>query len=127
MRHPTSCRTQLPLSDDSPISLLFEVLGEGKSTVVTFTVIDLVTSIVVPASDPKASEVFFLVNNLQSGGQPVYVDELIERLPQGSPLMLLWGENDPWIVPERVRLRNVRPRGEFSNDGGQPASGNQPG
>ena len=59
------------------------------------------TSIEVPASDPKASEVFFLVNNMQA--EPVYVDELLRNLAPGAPLLLLWGEADPWIVPSRVR------------------------
>ena len=71
------------------------------------------TSIVVPASDPKASEVFFLVNNMQA--EPVYVDELLRNLVPGAPLLLLWGEADPWIVPSRVR------------SGGNPAQTQQEG
>ncbi|MEW5306452.1 MAG: hypothetical protein WDW36_008915 [Sanguina aurantia] len=59
---------------------------------------DLVASIVNPALDPQASEVFFLVNN--STKPPVTVNTLLSKLR--VPLLLLWGDLDPWIVPERA-------------------------
>ncbi|GLI59726.1 hypothetical protein VaNZ11_001672 [Volvox africanus] len=60
---------------------------------------DLVTSIEAPAQDPAASEVFFLVSH-STKGPPRYVDELLERLK--VPLLLLWGDKDPWITPARA-------------------------
>ena len=60
----------------------------------------------IPATDPKASEVFFLINNMQA--DPIYVDDLVARLPLSFPMLLLWGEDDPWIVPERVSNEQLR-------------------
>jgi hypothetical protein len=34
-------------------------------------------------------------------GEPVYVDDLLEAI-NGMPLLLLWGDSDPWMVPDRV-------------------------
>ncbi|KAG1657437.1 hypothetical protein FOA52_011717 [Chlamydomonas sp. UWO 241] len=60
---------------------------------------DLVTSIQVPATDPAAADVFFRVNNQQ--GKPKYVDDMLEGFTM--PLLLLYGELDPWVVPQRGR------------------------
>lgn len=62
-------------------------------------------SIVMPAQDPQASEVFYLVNNMT--GPPVTVNALLEQISGRAakmPLLLLWGDLDPWIVPARVRM-----------------------
>jgi hypothetical protein len=62
---------------------------------------DLVDSIVVPASDPSAAEVFYRIN---SSKQPsASVNQLLKQM-RGSklPLLLLWGDLDPWITPKRV-------------------------
>ncbi|GLC33646.1 hypothetical protein PLESTB_000099400 [Pleodorina starrii] len=60
---------------------------------------DLVTSIEAPARDPAASEVFFLVSH-STRGPPRYVDGLLQQLR--VPLLLLWGDKDPWITPARA-------------------------
>ena len=62
---------------------------------------DLVTSIEVPALDPAAADVFFRVNNRTGNIRPVYIDDLLSRLDK-LPLLLLWGDSDPWVVPARV-------------------------
>jgi pimeloyl-ACP methyl ester carboxylesterase len=64
---------------------------------------DLVDSIVVPASDPSAAEVFYRINS--SEATSVSVNALLKQL-RGSrlPLLLLWGDLDPWITPKRVRM-----------------------
>ncbi|PNG99731.1 hypothetical protein TSOC_014486 [Tetrabaena socialis] len=59
---------------------------------------DLVASIENPANDPAAPEVFYLVSN--TVGPTVYVDSLLAQLR--VPLLLLWGDRDPWITPARV-------------------------
>ncbi|KAG2494148.1 hypothetical protein HYH03_007784 [Edaphochlamys debaryana] len=68
---------------------------------------DLVTSIQAPAQDPAASDVFFLVSH-STRGPPRYVDSLLGRLK--VPLLLLWGDKDPWITPARAqRIINLYP------------------
>lgn len=58
-------------------------------------------SIVVPASDPSAAEVFYRINS--SKAPSVSVNQLLKQM-RGSrlPLLLLWGDLDPWITPKRV-------------------------
>jgi pimeloyl-ACP methyl ester carboxylesterase len=59
----------------------------------------LVDSILIPAQDPKASEVFYRVITAQ--GTPVNV--LLEKMQSvNMPLFLLWGSRDPWCVPARA-------------------------
>jgi pimeloyl-ACP methyl ester carboxylesterase len=62
---------------------------------------DLVDSIVVPATDPAAAEVFYRIN---SSKQPsLTVNELLKQMRSSQlPLLLLWGDLDPWITPARV-------------------------
>mmetsp|Transcript_26140 Transcript_26140/g.36859 ORF Transcript_26140/g.36859 Transcript_26140/m.36859 type:complete len:350 (-) Transcript_26140:244-1293(-) len=56
---------------------------------------ELVESIQVPAQDPNAAEVFYRVIVKNGSGPGVYVDDLLERVE--CPLLLCWGEEDPWI------------------------------
>jgi len=62
---------------------------------------ELVSSILVPSLHPNASEVY---NRLmtrspeQSFSDDDFADVLCDRLQR--PLLLLWGNNDPWIKPE---------------------------
>lgn len=59
----------------------------------------LVQSILEPADDPKASEVFYRV--ITSRGKPINV--LLDGLEKNDmPLFLLWGREDPWCVPENA-------------------------
>ena len=53
----------------------------------------LVDSIVQPAQDPNAAEVFYRI--ITGKGTPV--NQLLARLDK--PLLLLWGAQDPWCGP----------------------------
>ena len=56
----------------------------------------LVASIQQPAQHPDAAEVFYRIVSRNGSGPPTYVDGLVDALE--VPLLLLWGEQDPWIV-----------------------------
>lgn len=58
---------------------------------------ELVESIQFPSQDPNAAEVFYRVITKNGSGPGVFVDDLLERLE--CPLLLCWGEEDPWIRP----------------------------
>merc|ERR1712194_818862 len=67
----------------------------------------LVESIRYPSDDPNAPEVFYRVitknsptaaDDAASGNAQKYIDDIVERLKEASlPLLLCWGESDPWI------------------------------
>lgn len=59
---------------------------------------ELVESIRFPSLDPNAAEVFYRVISKNGSGPGVYIDDLLENLE--CPLLLCWGENDPWIRPQ---------------------------
>eukprot|EP01041_Mallomonas_annulata_P000802 gene802-1561_t len=59
---------------------------------------ELVKSIEFASRDPNAAEVFFRVISKNGNGPPLYVDDLLATLK--VPLLLLWGEKDPWIRPQ---------------------------
>ena len=56
---------------------------------------ELVDSIQYPAQDPNAAEVFYRVIKRNGNGPMTFVDDLLDHLKM--PLLLLWGEKDPWI------------------------------
>lgn len=56
---------------------------------------ELVRSIQVPSFDPNAAEVFYRVITKNGAGPSVTVDDCLEKLD--CPLLLCWGEEDPWI------------------------------
>ena len=67
---------------------------------------ELVESIQFPAQDPNAAEVFYRVVSKNGNGPSIYVDDLLNDLIDFNkkkgrvlPLLLLWGESDPWIRP----------------------------
>ena len=60
---------------------------------------ELVESIRVPSLDPNAAEVFYRVITKNGSGPSVYVDDLLAKLDD-KPLLLAWGESDPWIRPQ---------------------------
>jgi len=62
---------------------------------------ELVDSIQFPSQDPNAAEVFFrVITKNGSGPVQVYVDDLLASLQNyNTPLLLCWGEQDPWIRP----------------------------
>ena len=59
---------------------------------------ELVESIRYPAQDPNAAEVFYRVIKRNGNGPPTYVDDLLAELK--VPLLLVWGQEDPWIRPK---------------------------
>ena len=56
---------------------------------------ELVRSIQVPSFHPHAPEVFYRVITKTASGRGVTVDDCLEMLE--CPLLLCWGEKDPWI------------------------------
>lgn len=52
-------------------------------------------SIQVPSFDPNAAEVFYRVITRNGRGATVTIDECLDGLQ--CPLLLCWGERDPWI------------------------------
>ncbi|CAB9514307.1 diseco-3-hydroxy-5,9,17-trioxoandrosta-1(10),2 [Seminavis robusta] len=71
---------------------------------------ELVQSIFEPALNPNAPEVFYRVITRTTGAK-VYVDDLLEQLsPENKPLLLCWGEQDPWIRPTAAnRIQELYP------------------
>ena len=56
---------------------------------------ELVKSIQAPSFHPNAAEVFYRVIVKNGAGPSVTVDDCLENLE--CPLLLCWGEKDPWI------------------------------
>jgi pimeloyl-ACP methyl ester carboxylesterase len=59
---------------------------------------ELVESIRYPSLHPNAAEVFYSVITRNGLGPEVFIDDLLENLE--CPLLLCWGEHDPWIRPQ---------------------------
>ncbi|KAJ9510921.1 hypothetical protein QJQ45_027851 [Haematococcus lacustris] len=71
---------------------------------------ELVDSIVQPAMDPLAAEVFFRINHRTA--PPVTLNRLLTRLQ--APLLLLWGMRDPWITPSKAEaIMKMYPAASF--------------
>ncbi|CAJ1927347.1 unnamed protein product [Cylindrotheca closterium] len=72
---------------------------------------ELVESIRFPAEDPNASEVFYRVITKNGSGSTVYVDDLLKKMD--CPLLLCWGENDPWIRPQAAdKVQQIYPKSQ---------------
>lgn len=72
---------------------------------------ELVKSIVFPAQDRNAAEVFYRVIKRNGAGPELYVDDLLSVMTM--PLLLLWGEKDPWIRPRAAdRIQALYPRAQ---------------
>ena len=69
----------------------------------------LVESIRFPSLDPNASEVFYrVITKNGNGPAKVYNDDLLEKLD--CPLLLCWGEYDPWIRPAAAdKIQGLKP------------------
>jgi len=68
----------------------------------------LVDSIYFPALHPDAAEVFYRVITKNGGGPTKSINELLAQL--SLPLLLLWGEKDPWIrSPFADRIQSLYP------------------
>lgn len=88
--------------------MLKQVYAVDKSNVDA----DLVESIRFPSdSSPNCAEVFYRVINKNGSGPKVTIDELLPKLTAASiPLMLLWGEQDPWIRPAAAdKIQALKP------------------
>jgi pimeloyl-ACP methyl ester carboxylesterase len=59
---------------------------------------ELVQSIQMPSLHPNAAEVFYRVIAKNGRGPQACVDDLLEKT--SCPILLCWGEKDPWIVSE---------------------------
>ena len=69
---------------------------------------ELVRSIQVPSFHPNAPEVFYRVITKTASGSGVTVDDCLETLE--CPLLLCWGEQDPWIRPLAAdRMQSIYP------------------
>eukprot|EP00611_Tribonema_gayanum_P024804 TRINITY_DN5544_c0_g1_i1.p1 TRINITY_DN5544_c0_g1~~TRINITY_DN5544_c0_g1_i1.p1 ORF type:complete len:360 (+),score=115.52 TRINITY_DN5544_c0_g1_i1:148-1227(+) len=69
---------------------------------------ELVESIRFPALDPNAPEVFYRVITKNGSGPSKTVNTLLAELK--TPLMLLWGEKDPWISSKAAdRIQQLHP------------------
>lgn len=58
---------------------------------------DLVEAIQLPSKHPNAAEVFYQVI-AKAASRETYVDDLLETVQ--CPLLLCWGQEDPWIRPQ---------------------------
>jgi len=74
---------------------------------------DLVSSIYAPALDGSAAEVFYRVIAKNGSGPKVFVDDVLRELH--CPVLLAWGESDPWIRPSAAD-RMVRLHADFHGD-----------
>ena len=71
---------------------------------------ELVQSIASPAKDKSAAEVFYRV--ITANGTPV--NQLLQELKSHrTPMLLLWGDYDPWIRPSSAdRIQKLYPLAE---------------
>ena len=68
---------------------------------------DLVRSIELAAEDPGAIGTFYQLS-LAGGRTQVAAGDLLEQYK--GPLMLLWGETDPWMTPSKAeRIMEMKP------------------
>ncbi|CAM9397700.1 unnamed protein product [Discosporangium mesarthrocarpum] len=69
---------------------------------------ELVESIRKPSLHPNAAEVFYRVIAKNGQGPPTTVDSLLDGFK--TPLLLLWGEQDPWIQPAAAdKIQAIHP------------------
>ncbi|GJM86570.1 hypothetical protein PR202_ga02440 [Eleusine coracana subsp. coracana] len=62
----------------------------------------LVGSITAPTADPNAGEVYYrLMSRFMSNQSRYTLDRLLGKLT--CPLLLLWGDLDPWVGPAKAR------------------------
>lgn len=75
---------------------------------------ELVESIRFPSLDPNAAEVFYRVITKNGRGPPkVYIDDLLQQVD--VPILLCWGEYDPWIRSEAAdKIQQLKPDGSIT-------------
>ena len=73
---------------------------------------DLARSIELAAEDPGAIDTFYQLS-LAGGRTKITAGDLLEKY-QG-PLMLLWGEKDPWMTPTKAeRIMEIKPEAYYA-------------
>jgi len=78
----------------------------------------LVESIRAPALDPNAAEVFYRMFTKNGSGPQVFVDDIIKELE--CPVLLAWGEKDPWIRPAAAdKMQRLHAEYHRENVGGK--------
>eukprot|EP01018_Ginkgo_biloba_P008377 Gb_04951 [translate_table: standard] len=75
----------------------------------------LVESIIKPADDPTAGEVYYrLMTQFMFSPSKVTLDGLLEKL--SCPLLLLWGDLDPWVGPSKAnKIKELYPNSSLVN------------
>ncbi|XP_020599181.1 pheophytinase, chloroplastic [Phalaenopsis equestris] len=75
----------------------------------------LVESIVRPASDPNAGEVYYrLMTRFMMNQSKYTLDSVLQKL--SCPLLLLWGDLDPWVGPAKaIRIKEFYPKTSIVN------------
>lgn len=82
---------------------------------------ELVESIFTPALAESAAEVFYRVISKNGSGPQWYVDDILKTLE--CPLLLAWGESDPWIVSARAdQMEMLHAKFHGDNVGGENGS-----
>lgn len=62
----------------------------------------LITSIMKPADDPNAGEVYYrLMTRFMANQRSYTLDSVLSQL--SCPLLLLWGDLDPWVGPGKAQ------------------------
>jgi pimeloyl-ACP methyl ester carboxylesterase len=73
---------------------------------------ELVESIQFPAQNPNAAEVFYRIIARNGNGPPIFIDDLLSQLT--IPLLLLWGDKDPWIRPQAAdKIQGLYPKAKL--------------
>ncbi|XP_057829492.2 pheophytinase, chloroplastic isoform X2 [Cryptomeria japonica] len=69
----------------------------------------LVESIIRPADDPNAGEVYYrLMTQFMFNPSRVTLNSIFEKL--SCPLLLLWGDLDPWVGPSKAnKIKEIYP------------------
>ncbi|CAH9085126.1 unnamed protein product [Cuscuta europaea] len=75
----------------------------------------LIDSISWPAADPNAGEVYYrLMTRIMSNQRKYTLDAILSQL--SCPLLLLWGDLDPWIRPSKAnRIKEFYPNASLIN------------
>ncbi|KAL8091397.1 pheophytinase, chloroplastic isoform X2 [Apium graveolens] len=75
----------------------------------------LVDSIIKPATDPNAGEVYYrLMTRFMSNQRKYTLDSVLSNL--SCPLLLLWGDLDPWVGPAKaISIKEFYPKTSVVN------------
>ncbi|XP_073311328.1 uncharacterized protein [Primulina huaijiensis] len=75
----------------------------------------LINSIMRPADDPNAGEVYYrLMTRFMSNQRKYTLDNVLSQL--SCPLLLVWGDLDPWVGPAKaLRIKEFYPNSSLVN------------